>query len=132
MTRRARFVRMWYTPTWEWFITEAVARGDLSAPGFFDNPLVRAAYCGVSWSGPTMPQVNELDAANAMSKRLELTATTLEEETAAATGTSWMRKFSQVKKERQMLAAAGIPAAQDTVTTRGTEPLPPPPPVEQQ
>ncbi|HEY4100100.1 MAG TPA: phage portal protein [Gemmatimonadales bacterium] len=124
LVRRARFVRLWYAPIWEWLITEAVAREYLSAPGFFDDPLRRAAWLGVQWSGPTMPQVDELKAANAATERMTSTLTTLEEEKMALNGRSWMSDFGQVKKERRMLTDAGIPAPQNTVTTRDTETVP--------
>ncbi len=112
LTRRARLIRGWYQPTWRWFITECVAKGYLSAPGFFSDPLVRAAWCQCEWSGPTMPQVDETKAAEAMRARVALTVTTLEEETAAATGRPWSRKIGQIQKERRILEAAGIPTPQ--------------------
>jgi len=124
-------VRAWYTPVWEWFLTEAVARGYLSAPGFFTDPLRRKAWCNTEWSGPTMPQVDEEKTVNAARGRLELTLTSYEEETAAMTGTSWTRKFRVSRKSAGCLRGR-IPAAQDTVSTRNTVPNPPPPPVEEQ
>lgn len=52
-------------PVWEWAITEAVARGLLKAPGFFDDPLKRAAWLKTQWVGQGMPRVDELKEANA-------------------------------------------------------------------
>ena len=40
------------TPVWHWFLTEAVARGALEAPGFLEDPTARAAWSGVDWLGP--------------------------------------------------------------------------------
>jgi lambda family phage portal protein len=39
-------------PTYEMVIEEAVARGYLSAPGFFEDRLRRAAWLGALWIGP--------------------------------------------------------------------------------
>jgi capsid protein len=39
------------TPVYEAVISEAVARGWLEAPGFFDDPFLRQAYLGVTLDG---------------------------------------------------------------------------------
>lgn len=116
LTRRARLVRSWYRPVWEWVITEAVARGYLAAPGFFEDPLRRAAWLGVEWAGPTMPQLDPAKEATAAGLRLDRYLTSLEEESTALTGTAWSRKFNQIKKERRALAEAGL-ALPTTVVT---------------
>lgn len=108
MKRRARLVRQWCNPVREWVISEAVARGHLPAPGFFDDPLIRAAWLDCEWAGPSMPQLDPLKEVTAARDRVALTITTLEEETASMTGGSWERKFRQTRKERRMLADAGI------------------------
>lgn len=108
MKRRARLVRQWCNPAREWVITEAVARGYLHAPGFFEDPLIRAAWLDCEWAGPTMPQIDPAKEVTAARDRVALTVTTLEEETAALTGGSWERKFRQTRKERRMLAEAGL------------------------
>lgn len=113
LKRRARLVRQWCNPVREWVLTEAIARGYLSAPGFFEDPLIRAAWLDCEWAGPSMPQLDPAKEIAAARDRVALTITTLEEETAGMTGGSWERKFRQTKKERRMLAEAGlgIPAA---------------------
>jgi lambda family phage portal protein len=52
-------------PVWEWAITEAVAEGWLAAPGFFDDPMIRAAWLGCDWIGPGMPAIDPLKEAAA-------------------------------------------------------------------
>lgn len=123
MKRRARLIRQWCNPVREWVITEAVARGYLDAPGFFDDPLIRAAWLDCEWAGPAMPQLDPLKEITAARDRVALTVTTLEEETAGMTGGSWERKFRQTKKERRMLAAAGlsIPDAAPVLVTSNQE-----------
>ena len=34
---------------YEWFLTEAVATGRIDATGFFDDPVIRQAYCRACW-----------------------------------------------------------------------------------
>lgn len=62
--------REWLTndfcrPVYELFISEAVARGRLTAPGFFDDPLIRRAYLGSEWIGPSQGQLDPLKEVNA-------------------------------------------------------------------
>lgn len=39
-------------------MSEAVARGRIYAPGFFQNPAIRAAYLGSEWLGPSQGQLD--------------------------------------------------------------------------
>jgi capsid protein len=53
------------------------ARGYLDAPGFFDDPIIRAAYCRAEWTGPAMGQLNPLDEIDAAEKRINVGVSTL-------------------------------------------------------
>jgi lambda family phage portal protein len=107
-------------PVYTWLISEAVARGYLSAPGFFTSPLVKLAYLECSWSGPIMGQLNPLDEANAAIKRVDAGFSTIEEETAELTGgDDWERKHEQRVKEHTLRVAGGLEPEVLNVTTRG-------------
>lgn len=114
--RRATLSAQWCTPCYHWLVAEAIASGRLNAPGFFGDPLRRAAWCGVDWSGPTIPQIDPVKEVNAAILRMEATLTTAEQETASLTGRSWERQFAQVKKERALLVGAGIQPARPLAT----------------
>lgn len=107
-TRRAWLVRTFCQPVYGWLVAEAVARGLVSAPQFFEDPLVRAAYAAAAWTGPTMGQLNPLDEANAAEKRLTIGLTTLQSETAELTGGDWERNHPQQAKEHNARLAAGL------------------------
>ena len=51
--RREWFVADWCRPIYEIFIYEAVARGRLKAPGFFNDPIKRMAWLGANFIGPS-------------------------------------------------------------------------------
>ncbi len=51
--RRKWFRSDFCDPIYEIWMYEAVARGRIIAPGFFDNPLARKAYLGCLWIGPS-------------------------------------------------------------------------------
>ena len=69
-TERKAIVESLCEPVLEMFLHEAVALGRLDAPGFFDDPSIRLAYCGARWVGPPKGHVDELKAVNAAEKRV--------------------------------------------------------------
>jgi len=98
-------------PVYELWMTEAVARGRIAAPGFLTgDPLIKMAYLGSEWTGPSKGQIDELKEVNAAKERLALTLTTHSEETAALTGGDWEQKFPQRAKEERMKKDAGMGA----------------------
>ncbi len=82
----------------EWF-AEAVARGRISAPGFFRDPVMRKAYTACVWSGPARTNLNPVQEATAAKIRVEQGFTTATEETAQMTGGDWSRNIKQRKIE---------------------------------
>ena len=57
-TYRQWFVEDFCKPVYELWMTEAVARGRISAPGYFTNPAIREAWLGVQWIGPSQGQLD--------------------------------------------------------------------------
>lgn len=58
---RIAFILQFLGPFWEFLLSWGVANGVVSAPGFFDDPLVKMAYLGDTihqFSGPRMPQLD--------------------------------------------------------------------------
>lgn len=58
-----KMYRDWFTndmlkPIYEMWLSEAIARGRVSAPGFFENPIVRQAYLNSEWVGPSQGQLD--------------------------------------------------------------------------
>ena len=50
---RTWFINDFCKPVYEVWFTEAVARGRINAPGFFDDPAIAAAWLGSEWIGPS-------------------------------------------------------------------------------
>jgi len=72
--RTYRVKRAWLVPSfcqmsYEWFATEAIMRGYLSAPGF-EDPLKRRVYLSAEWIGSVMESIDELKDAKADSERI--------------------------------------------------------------
>lgn len=106
--RREWLASIYCQPIYEVVITEAVARGYLHAPGFFSDPLIRAAYLGSEWIGPPRGQIDQLKEGKAARERVDMGISTLAEETAALTGGDWDRKHQQRVKEKRMRVEAGL------------------------
>ena len=97
-------------PIYEEWLTEAVARGRITAPGFFDDPAIRAAYCGAEWNGPSPGQLDPLKEVNAAILRVENGFSTRARETAELTGGDWNQNYRQRVREEQMMRDGGLVA----------------------
>ena len=56
--RREWFVSDFCKPVYEVWLCEAVARGRIQAPGFFNDPMIREAWLGSEWIGPSQGQLD--------------------------------------------------------------------------
>ncbi|MCP3177295.1 phage portal protein [Desulfuromonas sp. KJ2020] len=110
MRSRTWLARVYCQPIWEMVISEAVARGRLSAPGFFNDPLVRMAYLGCDWIGDAMGQINEENAVAAAEKRVEAGFSTKARETVLLTGGDWERDERQRQKEARISGPVQTPS----------------------
>jgi len=90
---------------WMW---EAVASGRIAAPGFFSDPIIRRAYLGCDFIGPSKGQINEAAEVNAAIARVNSGLSTLTIETANLTGGDWERNHEQGKKEHKKRLADGM------------------------
>ena len=106
--RREWLASMYCQPMYEIVITEAVAKGYLHAPGFFSDPMIRAAYLGTEWIGPPRGQIDQLKEGKAARERVDMGISTLAEETASLTGGDWERKHQQRVKEKRLRVEAGL------------------------
>lgn len=107
-TRRDWLASRFCQPIYETFLAEAIASGRISAPGFFDDPLIRAAYCGAQWQGDGPGAIDPLKEVLAVEKRLEVGLTTLAKETAANDGSDWEDNHAQQVRERAMRREGGL------------------------
>lgn len=105
--RRAWFVDDFCQPVYELWLTEAVARGRIKAPGFFDDPLLRAAWCGARWIGPVQGQLDPLKEAKAALLLTGHALKTHEQVAREIGGGDWQENMEQVSRENGLLAAGG-------------------------
>ena len=101
-------------PVYEIWLTEAVARGRVSAPGFLTDPLIRQAYLGSEWIGPSQGTLNPVQEVNAEILAVENGFTTREAAAVKLSGSEFSRNVDKLATENELLRAA----------SGGTEPAP--------
>ena len=106
-TLRDSFADDFCQPTYERWFAEAVARGRINAPGFFDDPAVAKAYMGCTWNGPARTNLDAKKEIEAAILRMDKGISTAEQETAQMTGGSWRANMRQRKSEMQKMKEVG-------------------------
>lgn len=104
--RREWFVADFCAPIYEIWMAEAVARGRLSAPGFFTDPALRAAYLGAEWIGPSQGQLDPVKEITAEILAVGEGFSTREQSTIRLNGGQWDANVDQLARENERLAAA--------------------------
>jgi len=119
--RRRWFADDFCQPVYETWLTEAVARGRIKAPGFFDDPLIRAAWCGARWIGPVQGSLDPLKEAQAAVLQIQHALKTHEQVTREMSGGDWEENVEQLAAENESLVAAGGGNVQITMDLRNKE-----------
>lgn len=107
-SRRELLAMMFCQPVYEAWLEEAVARGRVVAPGFFESAEIRTAYCGAEWKGDAPPEIDPLKAVDAAEKRIALTLSTKTAETTQLTGGDFQSNVSRRGREIALERQAGI------------------------
>lgn len=108
---RENFTASFCQPIYVEWLTEAVAKGRISAPGFFDDPAIRAAYCRADWVPDSHGQLDPLKEANAAKVRVEEGFSTREREAAELTGMRYNTIIAARAREEQKRKDAGLTQA---------------------
>lgn len=108
--RREWLVGNFCQPIYEEWLTEAVLKGRVQASGFFDDPAIRAAWCGADWYGDAQGQLDPLKEANAAKVRVDEGFSTREREAAELTGMKYDQVHAVRKREEAMRREDGLSA----------------------
>lgn len=109
--RRAWMVRNFHEPIYEWFMEEAVLLGRLDAPGFFEDPLMRAAWLNASWIGPVRISLDPKKDAEADKIDVEMRVKTREQVVQERTGGDIDRKIEQGNREAAAISGGAALSA---------------------
>ena len=103
--------REWLTndlcrPTYEIWLTEAVALGRIYAPAFFTDPLARKAYLGSEWIGAPAGQLDPTKEISAAIMAIENGLSTREAETIKLNGGKYTANIDRLITENERLRMA--------------------------
>ena len=106
-----RMRRNWLTddfcrPVYELWLTEAVARGRISAPGFLTDPIIRQAYLGSEWIGPSQGQLDPTKEVQAAVMAIENGLSNHEAEAEKLNGSQFYANAEKLAAENERLKAA--------------------------
>ncbi|QKS70246.1 phage portal protein [Paenalkalicoccus suaedae] len=108
-------------PIYEEFLAEGIAKGRIYAPGFFTDPVIREAYCGAEWNGPSQGQLDPLKEVNAATKRVEQGFSTRTKETVELGNGEFFRNNHLRKVEEEARREAGLVAPEEDILNEGGE-----------
>ena len=94
-------------PVYEIWLTEAVARGRISAPGFLTDPIIRQAYLGSEWIGPSQGQLDPVKEVNAAVTAIKHGLSTGEAEAMKLNGSDFRSNVDRLAVENEQLKKAG-------------------------
>lgn len=106
--RRSWISQDFCQPVYEEWLSQAVALGRIKAPRFFDDPVIKKAWCGAEWNGPAPGQLDPLKEINAAEKRIKNGISTREQETMEINGGNFDRNIQQAKREEKLMKEAGL------------------------
>lgn len=95
-------------PVYELWLADEVAEGRISAPGFFADDVIRAAWCAAQWVGDGPGSIDPNKEVSAAEARVALGISTLQSESILYDGVDWETKHRQSVKEAAERRAAGL------------------------
>lgn len=101
--RRAWFSNDFCQPIYETWLSEAVAKGRITAPKFFDDITYRKAWSRAEWNGPAQGQVDPLKEVKAAVVRINNGLSTRERETIELTAGDFDRNVKQLARETELM-----------------------------
>lgn len=130
--RRDMLAKKFCQPVYELWLADEVAEGRISAPGFFADDVVRAAWCKAVWTGDGPGSIDPQKEVAAARERVEMEISTLDAESMLHDGVDWETKHAQRTREvaAQKRDGTYIPkagAAADANPQEQADPPEPPP-----
>ena len=97
------FVSDFCRPVYEIWLSEAVARGRINAPGYFNDPLIREAWLGSEWIGPSQGTLDPVKEVNAEILAVKNGFTTYADATSRLNGSDWDSNMDQLDMEKRRM-----------------------------
>lgn len=107
-SKRDLLAKLLCQPVFELWLADEVAEGRISAPGFFADDVIRAAWCAAIWTGDGPGSIDPGKEVDAAQKRVDMGISTKQAESIAFDGVDWAQKHEQRVKEINAEKADGI------------------------
>lgn len=98
-SRRDLLATTFCQPIYELWLEQEVAEGRISCPGFFADPMIRAAWCSAVWTGDGPGSIDPAKEVAAAKERVALEISTLDAESILHDGIDWKTKHRQRVRE---------------------------------
>jgi lambda family phage portal protein len=98
--QRSLFAWRFCQTAYEWMMEEAVASGRIVADGFFDDAVMREAWLGADWIGPSRINLDPKKESDADMQDIELGVKTRQQVVTERTGGTFEQKTRQLVKEQ--------------------------------
>ena len=119
---RQLLVDQFCQPVYTTWMMEAIAKGVLEAPGFFDDPRIYRAWTRCAWSGTSPGSIDPLKEVMAADRRVKLGVSTLERESLEINGSDWRANTIQQGLEKAFAEENDLPYTRSQTVT--DEPIP--------
>ena len=98
---RQQLIDSFLQPTYSAWMMEAVAKGIINAPRFFEDPRIRRAWTRCAWAGAAQGSIDPLKEIQAAKVRIEMGVSTIERESQELNGSDWRANTIQQAAERR-------------------------------
>ena len=103
-----RYWRSWFAenfcqPIYEEWLSEAVMKGRIQAPGNYDDDYTRKLYAWSTWTGPAQGQLDPVKEVNASILKVQHGFSTYQRETGELTGEDFDLNMKALKRERSLI-----------------------------
>jgi len=112
MLDREMINRRMMSVIYDTWLSFEIAAGDIQAPGFFDDLLIRSAYTGSNWIGDAKGHINEQQQVAAARDRVAFGFSTMKRETSSLTGEDWDKVRRQ--REREIRLSPNVANSSDS------------------
>lgn len=122
---RKFMINHYYNPIYEMWMYEAVTKGRIDAPGFVDDPVIRASWLKCDWIGQGQGMINPSQETTAALNRIKGRISTREREYEQVIGGDWYGAMNNYKKEVDHLEDLQIKETEGNNVNNQTLPIKP-------
>lgn len=114
--RRVWFSRRWCRPIYEEWLFWAIALGQVNAPGYFDSEILRRAWSGAQWVGPSPGHLDPQREANYWGTMVDRRWASNSEASSALQGNDFDSTIQRIAREEDSMRKLNLTFKNATVS----------------